>query len=515
MMIQANPDTPSIPQSYLQMPYNLYVWLRKEFMLICKDMVEAMIMRVIEYEIEGDRRVWVRKATELAEQGKEIPEEPEWWIALSHKQIIARLYEAVRSEKTIIAKLKSLLHEKRFLLMRQNPANPYGSPQYTINKRLLQEKLNALPALPSARDAAKSQVSATPPPTLTPPPHNGTSPQNWGEGDPKIGGRETPKWGGGRPQNGGVAPSKFGGTNKKREKPEEVSQKKEREPQSPTPSHPDASLSLSPEISSAEENALPDSTCQAVAESSTRGGDVSPTAHTAPTLPIAKQPSATETQSNFQSQGYTNPTVPALGTVAPHDPGPAVSPLVAPSARIVTQEALRNDAPVSLLDQLTEEQAAFWQRWCGVSQANYNSLNETAYKHVVELAGKVASTEAMQSLYDYEFDRLGALARAKGTAFLPPRLGNLVNSDWFQVRAQKAQTAHKHTPGSGSRINYTTLGAFKDEPPLDYSLAISMAGSRAPKKPTHQPKTNTLDTAALLEQLAQRRAMRQQEAHRP
>lgn len=228
----------TIAQSYLQMPYNQYVWLRKEFMCLCGDQLEAMIMRIVEYEIEGDRRTWLRKATELAEQRKPVPEEPEWWITLSHKQIATRLYDAVKSEKTIIAKLRSLT-QKQFLLTRLNPNNPYGSPQYTINRKLVQEKLNELPALPSIRDAAKSQV--THPTDMTPPSKNIPSPQTLGVGA-NVGGHLPPKMDGGSPQTLGEPPSKNGGTNKKKE---ETLKQKERE-QLPTSQPATESLSLSP-----------------------------------------------------------------------------------------------------------------------------------------------------------------------------------------------------------------------------------------------------------------------------
>jgi hypothetical protein len=178
-------DTPALPQNYLQMPYSQFVWLRREFMALCEDFLEAMIMRAIEYEIEGDRRAWLRHAAEVIEQGKEAPQEPEWWITLSHKQIISRLYEASRSEKTIITKLRSLVN-KRFLLMRDNPNNRYGSPQYTINKDVVQGKLDELPSLPGMRESAKSQ--ATLPPSLTPPPNNDLPPKYTGGETPKMGG---------------------------------------------------------------------------------------------------------------------------------------------------------------------------------------------------------------------------------------------------------------------------------------------------------------------------------------
>ena len=209
-------ENATIEQNYLQMPYNKYLWLRKEFMCICdNDELEAMIMRVIEYEIEGDRRVWLRKATELAEQGKEMPEEPEWWITLSHKQIMARIYDATKNEKTLRAKLQSL-QQKQFLLVRSNPDCHYGSPQYTINKQLVQSKLDALPPLPSAQNAAKSQVASTDPlPKVVPPTKSGTPYQNYQGPPPKTTRGEVPKLPGASSQNHQGGGTKSGTPNKK------------------------------------------------------------------------------------------------------------------------------------------------------------------------------------------------------------------------------------------------------------------------------------------------------------
>ena len=169
-----------IEEKFLKMPYGKMLWLRLEFMMLCDDEIEALIMRVVEYEIEGTRQYWLRKAQDCVNQGKTTPEEPEhWWIPLSYKQFMIRLYGVVKNKKTVIEKLNKLTG-KQFLLRRDDPENKYGTPQYTINKDLVQEKLNGLPDLPSLKDAAKS-VGTQP---KKPIPVDGTPPPEDNESDP-------------------------------------------------------------------------------------------------------------------------------------------------------------------------------------------------------------------------------------------------------------------------------------------------------------------------------------------
>jgi hypothetical protein len=150
-----------IEEDFLKMPYNKTVLLRLEFMIICEDELEALILRLIEYAIEGLRTHWLTTVKSLAEQGKPIPEEPQWWVSLSYSAIITRLYGAIKNKKTAIAKITALMN-KQLILRRQDPNNPYGSPQYTIDRELLQKKLDELPALATLKNAAKHQVDPIP-----------------------------------------------------------------------------------------------------------------------------------------------------------------------------------------------------------------------------------------------------------------------------------------------------------------------------------------------------------------
>lgn len=117
----------------------------------------------------------------------------------------------------------------------------------------------------------------------------------------------------------------------------------------------------------------------------------------------------------------------------------------------------------SFLSSLTEEQTTFWTRWCAISKSQYASLNQTGYKHVVELAEKGLTTEELQSLYDTAYDRIREFSASTGKPAVPPRLGNLVKAlpEWEQKRALKKkdqeqeQTQHEHLPGSGHMRNFT------------------------------------------------------------
>ncbi len=159
----------------------------------------------------------------------------------------------------------------------------------------------------------------------------------------------------------------------------------------------------------------------------------------------------------------------------------------------------------SLLSSLTEEHAAFWTRWCSVARCKHESLNQTALKHVVELASQVTTTEDVQSLYDYAYDHLRGISEAKGTPLLPPRLGNLVKAyaEWSASRIQKdrkqaeAQARREHISGTGNVRNYTQERLSGASEPMSYKRLDTR-----PKKTTAQ--AGRADFDGMLETLRKR-----------
>jgi hypothetical protein len=175
--------------------------------------------------------------------------------------------------------------------------------------------------------------------------------------------------------------------------------------------------------------------------------------------------------------------------------------------RNFTEERLQKDQPVNeLLGQLTEEQSAFWTRWCSISGARYDSLNQTAIPHIIKLTEKATTTEDVQSLYDVAYIRIKEFAEAMHKPVIPPRLGNLVNAlpDWEAMRAKKEQgraedkAAHAHIPGTGQLRNYTMERLSGKAEPIVYTPLTR-------EKPALKGVSG-IDAAALLEQYNQRRA---------
>jgi hypothetical protein len=241
---------------------------------------------------------------------------------------------------------------------------------------------------------------------------------------------------------------------------------------SPNESHPDASLSLSPENHSAEE--LSDTRLPTDQHTSTR-------------LPIVSQNGGTAgaEQQSSESRGYMKsrseppdndaPTVPNLGTNA-------------------------------LLARLTKEQSTFWLRFCKIAEVNASKLNQRAFQHVCALADKGYDDQALKSHYDFEYKRLRA---AYGPDATRPSLGNLVNSfhDWKATQRPKEELSQGKTgfvSGSGSRLNHTIAGTWKDAPPVDYSYVMSAKPVRTRTATRTSGTISPLDFALQRQQFAER-----------
>jgi hypothetical protein len=157
-----------------EFPYNLFIKQRLEFVVICHDQIAAAIMRIVECEMIKQKEAWQNKVTTAVEAKKTPPKEPaEYWVRLSHGQIIAKLYyydsgklekpgeEATEQEikeylrkkgislsKTTIRRTINQLIDLGLLLMRSKPGDEFGAPLYTLHRKNVQKALKSLPANP-------------------------------------------------------------------------------------------------------------------------------------------------------------------------------------------------------------------------------------------------------------------------------------------------------------------------------------------------------------------------------
>jgi hypothetical protein len=170
----------------------------------------------------------------------------------------------------------------------------------------------------------------------------------------------------------------------------------------------------------------------------------------------------------------------------------------------------------SLLDKLTDEQADFWTRWCAIARSP--ELNETAYTHVVSLTTEITSTADLQSLYDFEYDRLREFAKTKGNGEpLPPRLGNLIKAlpEWRQTQVRRKQEktqdqeAHEHIPGSGSITNWTQARLAGNQPAINYDPLPPV--KKIPKDLKKVDNVTSMLSAEMQERIRQAREKRQTE----
>lgn len=157
------------------------------------------------------------------------------------------------------------------------------------------------------------------------------------------------------------------------------------------------------------------------------------------------------------------------------DPGKEIS--LSPSSSNADKDmAQEENTPTnSLLDSLTEEQVAFWQRWCAISKHEYEKINQTAIEHIIWLAERLHTTEEIQSCYDYAYARIREIPREAGRRIVPPALGNLRNCypDWAKSHELKEREKSPNHASSGTvsykNSTYERLASGKPVEPIVYN----------------------------------------------
>lgn len=120
---------------YLKFPFERYILVRVEFLILTQNELEAKIMRIIEWAIESKR-------DELSRKGLEVPDEV--WVTIPENIFMDWLYGTVQSETTLKAAIKSL-KTKYLIFKRPSGTGRYDALEYTLNKPLISKLFTLFP----------------------------------------------------------------------------------------------------------------------------------------------------------------------------------------------------------------------------------------------------------------------------------------------------------------------------------------------------------------------------------
>lgn len=144
-----------------------YLMLRIDYVVICRDELEAKILRIIEMYMEMERaRIYQETVNgSTGETDEDIEITKDIWVAISHRLFTRDLYQLVKSANTLKRAIKSLA-DKGFIFIR--PGTGKHDPiLYQLNTAKLQaefEKLSQLgivgyqKLIPSKIDTSKSDT---------------------------------------------------------------------------------------------------------------------------------------------------------------------------------------------------------------------------------------------------------------------------------------------------------------------------------------------------------------------
>src|SRR5947209_391709 len=128
----------------LSFPYENFLMLRRAFIQIVGNELEAKVLRILEKTVEAERKRLYRDRLNRG-KGREdsLDGTCEVWVAISYKTFMSELYETVASETTLKRALKGLL-DKRLIFRRYQPHARYDAPEYKLHVSALQLLLDVL-----------------------------------------------------------------------------------------------------------------------------------------------------------------------------------------------------------------------------------------------------------------------------------------------------------------------------------------------------------------------------------
>src|SRR5579875_2676749 len=130
----------------LSLPFNSFLMLRLEYVLLTGNDLQALLLRLIEKRMEDQRRrlsqerLNALKGTVPPEVVLDIPTDV--WAPISHASFLYDLYGLVQSENTLKKALQELC--KRKLIFKRKGQGRYAPEEYQLNLKLLQEEFQRM-----------------------------------------------------------------------------------------------------------------------------------------------------------------------------------------------------------------------------------------------------------------------------------------------------------------------------------------------------------------------------------
>lgn len=132
--------------TYIDYPFDRFLKLRIEFLILTQNDLKARIMRIIERCIENERDGYYRaEANKPSNKNKEIVVPDGIFATISHKFFMDELYGTVQSETTVRDALAELAEDDHLIIRRPGKGGPYDAPYYTLNKPFIEHLFKLFP----------------------------------------------------------------------------------------------------------------------------------------------------------------------------------------------------------------------------------------------------------------------------------------------------------------------------------------------------------------------------------
>jgi hypothetical protein len=133
--------------NYIDYPYDRFLKIRIEFLILTQNDLKARIMRLVERCVEIERETYYRaECNKPCNKNKHVEVPDGIFAEISHKFFMDEMWGTVQSETTLRDALKELEND-HLIIRRPGGSGPYDPPLYTLNKPLIDHLFTLLPPL--------------------------------------------------------------------------------------------------------------------------------------------------------------------------------------------------------------------------------------------------------------------------------------------------------------------------------------------------------------------------------